>query len=81
MLQNHHPLMGGGAVAPSASSFSPLGVVDIEQVCRLLGVSRSWIYQMIKHDPTFPKLFKLGARQHMKFSDLQHWVEQKARAA
>ena len=36
MLENHHALMGGGAVAPSASPRAPLGVVDIEQICRSL---------------------------------------------
>jgi predicted DNA-binding transcriptional regulator AlpA len=77
MLQHAHPLMGGGAVAARA----PLGVVDIETICELLHVSRSWIYQMIKRDPTFPRLFKIGARQYMKLSDLQSWVEQRARAA
>jgi predicted DNA-binding transcriptional regulator AlpA len=80
MVQNHHPL-GGGLVATSASPPAPLGVVDIEQICELLHVSRSWIYKMIKADKTFPRLFKIGARQHAKLSDLQSWVEQRARAA
>jgi hypothetical protein len=36
---------------------------------------------MIKADKTFPRLFEIGARQHMRLSDLQSWVEQRARAA
>jgi excisionase family DNA binding protein len=78
MLQHH--LAMNGPVAQT-TSLSPLGVVDIEQVCDLLGVSRTWIYKMIRSDKTFPKLFKLGARQHMKLDDLRNWVEQRARAA
>ena len=79
MLQ--HDLGMASPVAQTTSSLSPLGVVDIEQVCDLLGVSRTWIYKMIHNDKTFPKLFKLGARQHMKLDDLRNWVEQRARAA
>jgi predicted DNA-binding transcriptional regulator AlpA len=63
------------AVAQSApTGVSPLGVVDIPQVCELLGVSSSWIEAQIRSDKTFPKLFKLGARRHMRLSDLQSWV-------
>ncbi|HUJ38318.1 MAG TPA: helix-turn-helix domain-containing protein [Hyphomicrobium sp.] len=79
MLQNNLAL--SGAVAQSASSLSPLGVVDIEQVCALLGVSRWWIEQQIRRDRTFPRCFKIGARRHVKLSDLQAWVEAHARAA
>jgi excisionase family DNA binding protein len=79
MLHQHH--LAHGAVAQSAPTVSPLGVVDIEQVCELLNVSRSWIEQQIRRDKTFPKLFRLGARRHLKFDDLKSWVEQRARAA
>ena len=78
MLQHH---LAHGAVAQSAPAVSPLNIVDIEQVCELLNVSRSWIEQQIRRDKTFPKLFRLGARRHMKFDDLRNWVEQRARAA
>ncbi len=66
--------------AQTARSVS-LGVLDIDGICEVLGVSRTWIEQQIRKDKTFPKLFKLGARRHVKLSDLQLWVDQKARAA
>jgi excisionase family DNA binding protein len=67
--------------AQAAPAVGPLGVLDIEQVCALLGVSRSWLENIIREDATFPRPFKIGARRLVKFSDLQSWVEQKARAA
>jgi predicted DNA-binding transcriptional regulator AlpA len=78
MLQ--HSLMSG-AVAQSTSSLSPLGVIDIAQVCELLGVSRTWVEKQIRADRTFPRCFKIGARRHVKITDLQAWVEAQARAA
>jgi predicted DNA-binding transcriptional regulator AlpA len=73
--------MLNGPVAQSAPTVSPLGVIDIAQVCGLLGVSRSWIEAQIRGDKTFPRLFRIGARRHMRFDDLKMWVEQRARAA
>ena len=67
--------------AAQTTSVSPLGVIDIAGVCEILGVSRTWIEQQIRHDRTFPRCFKIGARRHVKFADLQSWVESKARAA
>ena len=68
-------------VVQAAASVSPLGVVDLVQVCELLGVSRTWIEKVVRSDPTFPRPFRIGARRHIKVSDLQLWVDQKARAA
>jgi len=76
-----HHLALNGPVAQSAPTVSPLGVIDIAQVCELLGVSRSWIEAQIRSDKTFPRLFRIGARRHMRFDDLKMWVEQRARAA
>jgi predicted DNA-binding transcriptional regulator AlpA len=65
----------------ASSSVSPLGVIDIKGVCDLLHTSRTWVEQAIRHDPAFPRPFKLGARRYVKFDDLKTWVEQLARAA
>jgi predicted DNA-binding transcriptional regulator AlpA len=77
MLQ--HSALNTPAVqtAPSVS----LGVINIDGVCEILGVSRTWIEQQIRRDKTFPRPFRIGARRHIKVSDLQMWVDQKARAA
>ena len=76
MLQHGSP-----PVAQAAPAVGPLGVVDIASICELLGVSRSWLENTIRHDATFPRPFKIGSRRLVKFSDLQAWVENKARAA
>ena len=68
-------------VVQAAASVSPLGVIDMDQVCELLGVSRTWIEKVVRSDATFPRPFRIGARRHIKVSDLQLWVDQKARAA
>ncbi len=75
------PTLTAPAVVRAAPSVSPLGVVDIDQVSELLGVSRTWVEKTLRSDPTFPRPFRLGARRHIKLSDLQMWVDQKARAA
>jgi excisionase family DNA binding protein len=56
-------------------------VIDIDHVCELLGVSRTWVEKTIRAHKTFPRPFRIGARRHIKVSDLQLWVDQKARAA
>jgi excisionase family DNA binding protein len=75
MLQHQTPSV------QAAPTVGPLGVVAIEQVCALLGVSRSWLENIIRSDLSFPRPFRSGARRLVKFSDLQAWVEAKARAA
>ncbi len=72
---------GLALMAGRASLRSGLGVIDIDQVSELLGVSRTWVEKTLRSDPTFPRPFRLGARRHIKLSDLQMWVDQKARAA
>lgn len=75
-----HPTLTSASVS-SAAPLSPLGVIDIEDICKLLDVSRSWIETTIRRDKSFPKPFKLGARRYVRFDDLRNWVEQRARAA
>ncbi len=59
----------------------PLGVVDINTAARLLNTSRTYIETMIRRDSAFPRPFKIGAKRYVRFDDLRHWVEQRARAA
>ncbi len=57
------------------SQIDPL-LVDLEATKRIVGQSRSAIYEGIKQG-AFPKPIKIGAASRWVFAELQAWVAQK----
>lgn len=60
---------------------SPLELVDADGIAELLRVSRRTLDRIIRKEKHFPKLFRIGARNYVRLSDLQSWAEMKAKAA
>jgi excisionase family DNA binding protein len=50
-----------------------LGLLSISEVCRELGMSRSWVYSRLKSGE-IPSI-KLGHNIEVKRSDLEHYLE------
>ena len=67
--------------AHSNGPATPLGLVDADGVAELLRVSRRTLDRIIRKDKKFPKMFRIGAHQYMRMTDLQRWAEEKALAA
>ena len=60
---------GGGSTPPSASGT----LLRLREVCRLLAVSRSTIYQWVA-DGRFPRPLRLSERSvRWRFSDIESW--------
>ena len=71
----HH----AAAVPCSTSPSTDLGIVVFPEIARALHVSIPTLERIIRNDPTFPRLFKIGNRRHVLRSELQGWVDRKAR--
>jgi predicted DNA-binding transcriptional regulator AlpA len=61
--------------APSARYLS------IARVCDKLSRKKSWTYDRIKNDPTFPRPIHLGKRKAFIESQVDAWVEQQDKHA
>jgi len=69
-------LLHDAAAIPCATPPSTdLGIVVFPEIARALHVSVPTLERIIRNDPTFPRLFKIGALR----SELQGWVDRKAR--
>jgi len=57
---------------------SPLGLVDFNEMCRLLGVTRPTMAMVVK-DPAekFPS-FTIGKRRFARLCDIDAWLANKA---
>ena len=64
-------------VAPPAPT--PLGLLDFSEIARALGVSTPTLERLSRRDATFPRLFKIGGKRFARLTDLQTWVDGKAR--
>jgi predicted DNA-binding transcriptional regulator AlpA len=54
-----------------------LNIISLNQVCTILGVTRTSLYTYLKKDPTFPKPFKIGQGRLVRFaeSDINAWLK------
>ncbi len=51
-------------------------LVNIKQACKMLNLSATTVYRLVKNDPNFPKLIKLTAKKNVfKYSDLKAWTD------
>lgn len=65
--------------APPGVTVTPLGFIDVPNILRLCGGrSRTWLYDRIRNDPTFPKLPKIAGRRQARFAELLVWIERQA---
>lgn len=69
----------GLPVAPLART--PLGLLDFADIAHALGVSAPTLERLVRTDKSFPRLFKIANKRHARLTDLQRWVDEKARAA
>ena len=77
-MLNHYAVASG---ALPSGPMNPLGLVGFEELGELLRVSRPTLERLIRKDPTFPRLFRIGGKRYARFEDLRIWVEAQARAA
>jgi excisionase family DNA binding protein len=50
--------------------------ISVASAARRLGLSRASVYRLVKDDPTFPKIFRLGKRAaRIKLDDLTAWLD------
>jgi predicted DNA-binding transcriptional regulator AlpA len=57
---------------------SDLHCLSTNQVLEIVGRRRTWLYDTLKSDPTFPRPFTLGANsRQMRFyeSEIRAWIE------
>lgn len=51
-------------------------LVNIKQACKMLNLSSTTLYRLVKNDPNFPKLIKLTAKKNVfKYSELKAWTD------
>ena len=55
-------------------------LVEIETVCRLVGMRRTWIYDGIKAG-RFPAPVKIGAASRWRLGDVRRWLADMATEA
>lgn len=60
-------------VAPSPARAGTDRMIDLIAVCAMLGLSKTTVYERLRHDPTFPKSKKVGIRA-------VRWSEQAVKA-
>jgi predicted DNA-binding transcriptional regulator AlpA len=48
--------------------------LSIPRVCDKLSRKKTWVYDRVKNDPTFPRPLKLGAWQVFIESQIDEWV-------
>jgi excisionase family DNA binding protein len=50
--------------------------ISVASAARRLGLSRASVYRLVKDDPTFPKIRRLGKRAaRIKLDDLTAWLD------
>jgi len=64
---------------PVAAADNPDALLKITTAATLAGIGTSTVYHLARHDPTFPKLIKRGARcTRIRAGDLTTWLKAQA---
>jgi predicted DNA-binding transcriptional regulator AlpA len=48
--------------------------LSMREVSVCSGLSRSWLYELMKHDPGFPKPLKVGRRTLFYQHEIEDWL-------
>jgi predicted DNA-binding transcriptional regulator AlpA len=48
--------------------------LNVARVCNKFSRKKSWLYELVKDDPTFPKPLRLGVSQVWIESQLDQWM-------
>lgn len=68
------PIVPPKARPPAPPAVSVPSFLRIAEVCALIRMNRSWVYQEIK-DGAFPKPIKLGKRSLWYQREIEAWME------
>lgn len=49
-------------------------LISIDEAAEMLGISRSHLYEIIRSDPTFPQVIKLGRASRIELAALVDWI-------
>ncbi|OYX65285.1 MAG: hypothetical protein B7Y88_08860 [Sphingomonadales bacterium 32-64-17] len=75
--QGDNTAQSPGCVAPANPPGVGPALLTIQEVCKLIRKSDSWIHQSI-NDGKFPKQLKLGSSARWKQAEVLAWIEEQA---
>ena len=52
-----------------------IDLLTIKQATQFLKISRVTFYKLIKTDPRFPRIKKLGRSSRLRAADLERWID------
>jgi predicted DNA-binding transcriptional regulator AlpA len=50
-------------------------LINIPEVCEILGVKKSWLYESMKKDAAFPKRVKIGGSTRFIEQEIMDWIK------
>ena len=56
-------------------------LISVQEAAELLDISRSHLYEIIRSDPTFPQIIKLGHASRIELAALIDWIRAKSLTA